>query len=112
MGDTGSDERPALVGTRWVHVDGDDDARGAVFRDAKSDLPLSRRPKEFLEFSGDGIVRLLATGPDDRAHEVDRTTWSDKGGNVVFRFDTPDARGASEYQVVESAPDRLVIRRK
>jgi hypothetical protein len=111
VGDPQSDERRTLVGTRWVHVDGDDDARGAVFRDARSDLAPSRRPKEYLEFTDDNVVRRLATGPDDRAREVDRTTWTDEDGHVVFRFDTPDARGASEYQIVESAPDRLIIRR-
>ena len=112
MSDAASEARHKLVQTRWVHVDGDDDARGAVYRDAEGDIPLSRRPKEFLEFKEDGTVRKLATGADDRAHEVDRATWRQEGGHVLFRFSTPDAKGASEYQIVEQKPDRLVIVRR
>jgi hypothetical protein len=110
-----SDARRKLVQTRWVHVDGDDTPGGAVYHDAEGDVPLSRRPKEFLEFSDDGTVRKLATGADDRAHEVDHTTWTEEGGHVVFRFAAPSAKGAkgaSEYQIVEQGTGRLVIRRK
>ena len=112
MTDDSSDARRKLVQTRWVHVDGDDADRGAVFRNADGDVPLSRRPREFLEFGDDGTVRKLATGADDRAHEVDRASWHDEGGHVVFRFSTPNAKGASEYRIVEQGADRLVIRRQ
>jgi len=95
----------ALSRTRWVHVDGDDTAAGAVFRDETGDVPLSRRPRELLVFDANGTVRKLATGPDDRAQEVGRTTWRDDGGRVRFRFD------ATTYEIVEQSPDRLVIRR-
>jgi hypothetical protein len=104
--------RRALVNTRWVHVDGDDAAHGPVYRDAEGDIPLSRRPKEFLEFSDDGTVRRLATGPDDRAHEVDRTTWSDEGGHVTFRFAAGDANRATSYRIVEHSSDRLIVHRQ
>lgn len=103
--------RRALVGTRWVHVDGDDTAHGAVYRDASGDIPLSRRPQEFLEFSHDGTVRKLATGADDRAHETGRATWSETTGTVAFRFGAPGAAGATDYRVVEHTPDHLVISR-
>lgn len=113
MTDSQTDARRALVATRWVHVDGDDAPGGdAVFRDAAGDVPLSRRPKEFLEFGDDGSVRKLATGPDDRAHEVDRTTWSHDGGHVVFRFGAPNAKDTTEYRVVERSGDRMVVRRR
>jgi hypothetical protein len=113
MSDTPSDARRRLVQTRWVHVDGDDAAQGggAIFRDAKGDIPLSRRPKEFLEFSDDGTVRKLATGADDRAHEIDRASWRDEGGQVVFRFASLQAKGGGEYRIVEHDAGRLVIRR-
>jgi hypothetical protein len=107
-----SDARRVLVATRWVHVDGDDTPAGAVYRDEAGDIPLSRRPKEFLQFADDGSVRKLATGPDDRAHEVDRTTWSEEGGHVVFRFGAADAKGPTEYRVVERSGDRIVVRRQ
>jgi hypothetical protein len=108
MSDASSDARRKLVQTRWVHVDGDDTAHGAIFRDATGDIPLSRRPKEYLEFSDDGTVRKLETGADDRAHEVDRATWREEGGRVVFHL----PKSASEHQVVEQGLDRLVIRQK
>lgn len=108
MSDPSSDARRKLVQTRWVHVDGDDAAHGAIFRDAAGDIPLSRRPKEYLEFSEDGTVRKLATGPDDRAHEVDHAKWHEEGGHVVFRL----PKSATDHQIVEQGPDRLVIRRQ
>jgi hypothetical protein len=113
MSDSLSEARRRLVQTRWVHVEGDDAERGegAFFRDADGDIPLSRRPKEFLEFSDDGTVRKLVTGPDDRAREVDRTNWREDGGQVVFRFAAPQAKGGGEYRIVEQQADRLVIRR-
>lgn len=105
--------RRALVNTRWVHVDGDDAAHGSIYRDAEGDIPLSRRPKELLEFSDDGTVRRLATGPDDRAHEVDRTTWKDDGEQVTFRFAAGSgAVRATEYRIVEHSPDKLIVHRQ
>ena len=112
MSDASSEARRRLVQTRWVHVDGDDADAGAIFRDADGDLPLSRRPRELLEFSDDGTVRKLATGADDRAHEVGHTSWHDEGGHVVFRFSGAAAKGGSEYRIVEQTADRLVIRRQ
>ncbi|MEP6732508.1 MAG: hypothetical protein ABJE10_17820 [bacterium] len=112
MGDALADARRRLVETRWVHVDGDDADHDAVFHDATGDVPLSRRPKEFLEFSDDGTVRKLATGADDRAHEVDRAIWRVEDGTVVFRFADAEAKGANDYRVVEQGAGRLVIRRQ
>jgi hypothetical protein len=112
MSDASSDARRELVATRWVHVDGDDAERGAVFRDAAGDVPLSRRPKELLEFSDDGTVRKLVTGADDRAHEVDRSSWREDGGQVVFRFSAPGAKGGDAYRIVEQEAGRLVISRE
>ena len=130
-----------LTNKRWVHVPGDDDEGGAVYRDASGDIPPTRRPKEYLEFGDDGTVRKLATGAlgqmptwgrlllylvlgdagpvrflapgaHDRAHEVDRTTWSQKDGKVVFNFGAAGNRGGEEHQIVEQAPDKLVIRKQ
>ena len=101
-----------LTNKRWVHVADDDDEGGAVYRDASGDIPPSRRPKEYLEFSDDGTVRKLATGADDRAHEVDRTTWSQKDGRVVFTFGAAGKRGGEEHQIVEQTPDKIVIRKQ
>ncbi len=106
-----SETRRSLVGTRWVHVDGDDTDCGAVYRDAAGDVPLSRRPKEYLEFGDDGTVRRSTTGPDDRARELDRASWREEDGQITFRFVMPDARGNRTYRIVEHGAGRLVIRR-
>jgi hypothetical protein len=100
-----------LTNKRWVHVPEDDGEGGAVYRDASGDIPPTRRPKEYLEFSDDGTVRKLATGADDRAHEVDRTTWSHKDGKVVFSFGGANNREAEEHQIVEQTPDKIVIKK-
>lgn len=101
-----------LTNKRWVHIPGDDHEGGAVYRDASGDIPPTRRPKEYLEFSDDGTVRKLATGADDAAHEVDRTTWSQKEGKVVFSFGGANKREAEEHQIVEQAPDKIVVKRQ
>jgi hypothetical protein len=101
-----------LSGTRWVHVDGDDVAAGAVYRDEAGDIPLSRRPRELLEFLAGNVVVKHATGADDRAREVDRTTWTESGDRIVFEFSHPDARGATRYEIVERSADRLVVERR
>lgn len=95
-----------------MHIHGDDTERGAVFRDAEGDVPLSRRPKEFLEFDDDGTVRRLATGADDRTKEIARATWKVDKGAVVFGFDAAGDQPASEFRIVEQSPDRLIIHRR
>lgn len=105
------DRAHALIGKRWVHVDGDDTAAGAVYHNAEANIALSRRPKEYLEFAEDGTVKKLATGADDRAHEVDSARWSSNDPNVSFKFASADARGATSYHVVEQGDDRIVVHR-
>ena len=48
------DDRAPLFATRWVHAFEEDDARGAVYRPADADLPLSRRPREGGSSYADG----------------------------------------------------------
>ena len=92
-------------------MDSEADPRGTVYRDASADLPPSRRPREYLEFIAGNIVRKLETGGDDRAREVDRATWSDKGGRISFRFGKAREAAAGRYEIVEQSEDRLVIKR-
>ncbi|MEP6763599.1 MAG: hypothetical protein ABJB66_04765 [Gemmatimonadaceae bacterium] len=105
------DEPHVLTGKRWVHVEGDDTDAGAVYHNAEKNTAPSRRPKDYLEFAEDGTVKKLATGADDRAHEVDSARWSKDDPTVSFRFSSADARGATNYRVVEHSADRIVIHR-
>jgi hypothetical protein len=105
--------RDALFGTRWVHAFEEDDARGAVYRPADADLPLSRRPREGLELSADGSARIYVPGPDDRPRPRD-AAWRDDGGEVVIRTEGTSRGGGGsggEWRVVDWSPDRLVVRR-
>ncbi|MEP6781191.1 MAG: hypothetical protein ABJC26_14945 [Gemmatimonadaceae bacterium] len=105
-------EKPhALTGKRWVHVDGDDTEAGAVYHNAEANVAPSRRPKEYLEFADDGTVKKLATGADDRAHEVESARWSKDDPTAAFKFASADARGATSYHVVEQGDDRIVVHR-
>ena len=97
-----------LFAHRWVHVFEEDTERGAVYRPAESDIPLSRRPREWLELSRDGSARVLLPGPDDRLREQ-AAAWHEEAGDVVVR--TTGAGDSREYRVVQCSNDRLVVRR-
>jgi hypothetical protein len=75
-----------LAATRWVHVFEEDTADGAVYRPEDADIPLSRRPREQIEFSPDGSARVFEGGPDDR---------------LVAR--------RAAVRIIEQSPDRLVV---
>ncbi len=94
-----------LFTTRWVHIAEEDTADGAVYRPDDEHVPLSRKPRNWLEFRKDGSAKLFAPGPDDRPVEQ-ATTWRDAG--AAQRRDATPA--ASELEIVEQSPSRLVIR--
>ena len=102
----------ALTGKRWVHVDGDDTEKGAVYHDESGNVPLSRRPREYLEFGDDGTVKQLITGADDRAKLVANTSWDTHAVEISFQFSTPDQRGATDYRIVEESTNRIVVSRR
>src|SRR5438477_11478257 len=97
-----------LIG-RWVHVYEEDDERGEVYRRGESDVPLSRRPREQLEFREDGSARVLAAGPDDRLREQP-AAWREESGEVHVDLTGTAARRAA-LRIVERGPDRIVVRR-
>lgn len=92
-----------LFATRWVHVFEEDTAGGAVYRPEDADIPLSRRPRERLEFSPDGSARFFAGGPDDRLIER-ATTWRDDSGASGTR-----AAGGADVRIIARSRDRLVV---
>ena len=98
-----------LFAHRWVHVFEEDTERAAVYRPADADIPLSRRPRAWLELSRDGSARILLPGPDDRLREQ-AATWREEDGDVVIR-PTGAGDAAREYRVIERSSDRLLVRR-
>lgn len=89
----------------WVHVFEEDSAAGAVFRPEDADIPLSRRPRERIEFKSGGAVTIWKGGPDDRPVPIaGRSTQ--EGDDLVVR----DRGGAVRLRVVSQSPDRLVVK--
>lgn len=97
--------RDPLFATKWVHVFEEDTAEGAVYRAEDDAIPLSRRPRERLEFRPDGSARLLLPGPDDRLVE-ETASWRDEGGALVVGA----REGGTEIRVVDRSPKRLVVK--
>jgi hypothetical protein len=97
--------RDPLFATKWVHVFEEDTAEGAVYRAEDDAIPLSRRPRERLEFRPDGSARLLVPGPDDRLVE-EKATWSDEDGALVVGA----REGGTEVRVLDRSPKRLVVK--
>ena len=97
--------RDPLFATKWVHVFEEDTAEGAVYRAEDDAIPLSRRPRERLEFRPDGSARLLLPGPDDRLVE-EAASWRDEGGALVVGA----REGGTEIRVVDRSPKRLVVK--
>lgn len=100
--------RPRAAGTspisgRWIHLFEEDSARGAVYVPETTDVPLSRRPREVLEFGADGRARVFRPSADDRLVS-DTATWVLKGTDL--RLESQD--GATRHLRVES-PTRIVL---
>jgi hypothetical protein len=89
----------------WVHVFEEDTAAGAVFRPEDADVPLSRRPRERIEFRTGGAATIWKGGPDDRPAPI-AARWTQEGDELVVR----DTGGAVRLRVVEHSPDRLLVK--
>jgi hypothetical protein len=89
----------------WVHVFEEDSAAGAVFKPENADIPLSRRPRERIEFRSGGAATIWKGGPDDRPAPI-AAGWTQEGDALVVR----DSGGAVRLRVVEQSPDRLLVR--
>jgi hypothetical protein len=92
-----------LFTTRWVHVAEEDTGAGAVYRPDDENIPLSRKPRDWLELHEDGSAELYVPGPDDRpvARSV---TWSDRSSGGAAR--QPDA----DVTILEKSPSRLLVK--
>jgi hypothetical protein len=99
-------KRNDLFSTRWVHVSEEDTADGAVYRPDDEHVPLSRKPREWLELHEDGSGTIFVPGPDDRPVEQP-TTWQDAAGTQRTRGGKP-----AELEIVDRSPRRIVVRRQ
>jgi hypothetical protein len=89
----------------WVHVFEDDSAAGAVFKPENADIPLSRRPRERVEFRGGGAATIWKGGPDDRPAPI-AARWTQEDEALVVR----DSGGSVRLRVIEQSPDRLLVK--
>jgi hypothetical protein len=95
-----------LFTTRWVHVAEEDTAEGAVYRPDDDRVPLSRRPRDWLELRKDGSAKLFVPGPDDRPVEQPGT-WQKAGESRRTR----GASSGANLEIVDRSPSRLVVKR-
>jgi hypothetical protein len=106
MGDrTGPGDR--LFATRWVHLFEEDTPEGEVYAPEDGPIPLSRRPRERLQFDADGSAAVFVPGPDDRPAPRS-ARWTDHEGEVIVRTDA----GGATLRIVRQSPTRLVVRRQ
>ena len=89
----------------WVHVFEEDGAAGAVFKPDTADIPLSRRPRERVEFHGGGAATIWKGGPDDRPAPI-AARWTQEGDELVVR----DSGGSVRLRLIEQSPDRLLVK--
>jgi hypothetical protein len=89
----------------WVHVFEEDSAAGAVFKPENADIPLSRRPRERVEFKSGGAATIWKSGPDDRPAPI-AARWTEEGDGLVVS----DSGGTVRLRVVEQSPDRLLVK--
>ena len=95
-----------LFTTRWVHVAEEDTSAGVVYRPDDENIPLSRKPRDWLELKADGTARLYVPGPDDRP--VARAiTWRDDDDPRRSSRGRADA----DLTIIEKSPTRLLVRR-
>jgi hypothetical protein len=101
---------PELFRHRWVHSFEEDIAGAQVYRRQSWDFPLSRRPREAFELRADGTAQLFLPGAEDRPQAAD-ASWTEEEGELVIRAAKKGARGPSRFRIIESAADKLVVRR-
>jgi hypothetical protein len=89
----------------WVHVFEEDGAAGAVFKPENADIPLSRRPRERVEFRSGGAATIWKGGPDDRPAPL-AARWTQEDDALVVR----DSGGRVRLRVTEQSPDRLLVK--
>ena len=91
-----------IFSTRWVHVAEEDTAEGAVYRPDGTNIPLSRKPRDWMELHQDGSATLFVPGPDDRP--VARSaSWADED-------DRDAARDGADVTIVARSSARLVVK--
>ena len=68
-------------------------------------IPLSRRPRERVEFRGGGAATIWKGGPDDRPAPI-AARWTQEDEALVVR----DSGGSVRLRVIEQSPDRLLVK--
>jgi hypothetical protein len=101
---------PELFRHRWVHSFEEDSAQAQVYRRQSWDFPLSHRPREAFELRADSTAQLFLPGAEDRPQAAD-ASWTEEESELVIRAAKKGARGPSRFRIIESAADKLVVRR-
>jgi hypothetical protein len=100
----------SLLGQRWVHRFEEDTATGAVYRPDDDSTPLSRRPREVLEFEADGTARFIVTDAADRP-AARQARWHEERGAVIVDVPGGKGREAQRLTIHVLSKDRIVVDR-
>jgi hypothetical protein len=90
---------------RWVHLEERDTPEGAVYVPDDEHVPLSRKPRDWLELHADGTATMYLPGAADRPVER-RATWADATATPAAR----QAGAGPELLIVRREPARLVVK--
>ena len=71
---------------------------------------MSRRPREAFELRADGTAQLFLPGAADRPEAAD-ASWTEEEGQLLIRAVKKGSRGPLTLRIIESATDKLLVRR-
>ena len=101
---------PSCLLGRWVHSWEEDSADIRIYRQADSQLPLSRMPRHVLEFEADQHVVSRVGGPAD-ARIARAGRWHVEAGEPMrLGIDWLDASQPTLVEVVTCSDELLQIR--
>jgi hypothetical protein len=101
---------PNVFRQRWVHSFEEDSPDAQVYRPQSWDFPLARRPREAFELRADGTAEIFLPGAADRPESA-KASWTEEEGELIIRIPKKGGRGPSTLRILDSAADKLLVRR-
>jgi hypothetical protein len=99
----------ALAGS-WIHAHEEDRENLQCYRPADTALPPSRG-RRVLSFAASGQLLETRPGRGD-VPETHKGSWRrDKGGLLELSWDKPESARIERWQLIESSPRRLLLKR-
>lgn len=100
---------PCLLG-RWVHSREEDTERTRTYRPSGWPLPLSRLPRQVLEFEPDRRVVSRVGGPADSRIAREGRWDVEPGEPILLRLDWRDTPQPALIEVITCSKELLQVR--